>query len=467
MNYPSRILAILISLFPAVSVALEVGFESSLFAEISDTDNRAPERNGTGLNGTLGTFNFSLFGQEKSNRAEGGFSAEFRGERVLDEESDSGNANETFTRFYGGLSVATPARFLDWYFGDVLAGVLAEDQLQSLDDNEGRQVNVFITGPEISTQVGVQKTLDMSFYYVNQSDDTENDLDTLYRLNADFTSVLSGGKLWGIRLNDVYTDKPDTAVNSEDFNRASGAVFVSRQRGVTTLDVELGATQYSSNGEDTDGLRFGLDWGRTLSNTQTLSFSLSHDLIDQTLGILQDLTTDQQAREETNGVAANTQVDIRYESIVGENSLFLGLGAINSDFQLASDESGFTSRNTRLRDNLSYGLRAGFSRNLSARTSVNLDASLQRQEYLNRPDEIDSLSVTGAFTFAINNRWAVELGAGYLQEEGSTTTINEISGTLTPELALDEIETRVFLGLRWAPPTRASRDAGGVVRSFL
>lgn len=467
MNYPTRILAILVSLLPAVSVALEIGFESSLFAEISDTDNRVPEREQSGIDGTLGTFNFALFGQEQSDIADGGFMAELRAERIFENDNDTSNDNETFTRFYGGLSVATPLRSLNWYVGDVLAAVLDEDQLQSIDDNRNRQVNVFVTGPEISTQVGVQKTLDTSFYYVNQTDDTDNDLDTLYNLRANFTSLLAGGRSWGVRLSDIYTDKPDSALNSEDFNRASGALFIARQRSVTTLDVELGATQYYSNGEGTNGLRFGLDWSRLMSETQTLSLSVSHDLIDQTLGVLQELTTGEQARDETDGVAENTAVNLRYESIAGVNSFVIGVGAVNSDFRLAADESGFTSRNTRLRDSVSYALTAGFSRDLTARTSINLDASLQRREFVNRPDEIDSLGVIGAFRFDLNNRWAIELGGGYLEETGVTTTINDVEGTVSQPLELDEVDTRVFIGLRWAPPTRASRDAGGVVRSFL
>jgi len=461
------VVAACVSLLPALSQALDVGFESVLLGEYSSNAFLNDSQAGVDGTSTAGKFEFSLFGQQNSELAEGGFLADFNYETVQNEtegSEDIARQNESLARFYGGLSFATPLRSLNWYVGDVLTSLLDENQLQRFTTDSERQINVFVTGPEFKREIGVMKTLDAHLYYAHQSDDTDVEPDRLYNFGTTFTSELDTGRSWGIRLSDIYTQRV-----SDDYNRFSGAVFLRSEQALMTYDGAIGGTQYDSSGEGTTGLRLELGVSRSMSETRTLRLSATHDLIDQTLGAFEDLVAGSSVREEGKGVSAETGLNFNFESRVADDVFYIDASAINSDFQLVSKAAGFTTRDVSLRDNRSYSIGTGLVRALTPRVSIKGDLGYERLEFVNRAGEIDSYSATIALDFALNNRWSLTLGTRYLEETGLATSIIEgDQGDVvsSPPDVLDSTENRVFFGVRWAPPTRASNDVGGAVRSF-
>lgn len=446
---------------PLSAHSLEVGFEGLLGVDLSDNINENDR--GEELSGTLVRGSFSIFGNQNSSRVRGGFLGEFNTDRQFDDE-DTDTDVETFTNFLGALNVFITPRSLSWFIGDALGTVLAENETQSLDERDGSRRNVFVTGPSFTYDLGSRRTFDTRLLYIQQSDDTPDELANLFNLTAGYRSEFSGGNALGFRLRDVYTDNPDESLLT-DLNRLTAFAFWERSRGLLDTRVELGGTQYNADGDTVSGAYFRLDATRSLSPQSGLNFSLVYDLADQTLDAIETLADGGTAiADDVDGVARNTTVSIGYKAVTGGNNFSVDVGALNSDFISINDSSGFTSVNADLEDLRRYFASVAWNRALSARIFAGVSGSYIREEFLNVADESDSLVGSATLGYGLSRSWQFQLGYSFELRDGIETS-NE--GNSVVATAFDSIENRVTLALRWEPPTRANKDFAIDLKSYL
>lgn len=461
MLYRNTFCALALLCFCGSAAALDLGFEGLIAVNVSD--NVGGANAGDEAEGQVGYGQFGVFGEQKGDTVRGAFSGEIYSQRQL---NDSDDEFSGITQFIGAAEWNITPRSFSWYVGDILGGVRTDDAFQPIDDSNGTRRNVFVTGPRFVYELDSFSRVDARLLYVNQSQDNTQ-LESLYNSTASWEFDTDRGNTWGLLFADIFTDNPENVSDDPDaiegdFNRITLAGYWKRDRGRNAYQVQLGGTRYDTDEESVNGANAEFIYNRQLGSQSSFSFSLTRDLRDQTLTTIETLF------EDGTGVAPNgdgffdeTRLDLAYK-IKSENSIFdVSVGAGQSDFRLLNG----TSANGDLADRNNFYASTNFSYAFTPRTSVETALSYEKQDFINRVD--NSQSLVGAVQFAYQLTRSFELQAGYRGSASDGETSRNQTDAEAPTELIDIIENRLILGLRWAPPTRASKDLTIELKSLL
>lgn len=429
--------------------ALELGFEARALYEASDNFRQADT--GEEEDASFGFASIGVFGEQLGTFASGGFRGEIDARKRLD---DSDDDVDTITSFLGAVEFQLTPRVLSWYVGDVLGSVRADDADQPATDFQTRRRNVFVTGPQVEWQIDVANRLDARLLYVNQSEDGD-ELETLYNGFVEYTRERVAGRRIGVRASDVYIDA-SALDDQDDVNRVSGSLFLERERGFWTVSAEAGATRYDEGDQIVDGslLEFGVL--RQLGPISTVGLTLGRDLSDQTLGTVTGLLADGAAsQQDVAGIFQRTRAELVYALTAASVSFNAGAGIAELDYQtvdvgLADDQ-----------DQTETYAFADLSRSFGARWRLQAGARFEQERFDNVPDRTDSLLGFVGAVYRLSR--SLELEANYLfdQLDGRQTDAGGVLGDV------ERTENRAGIGLRWAPPTRASQDLTVELKSLI
>jgi len=465
---------LLAALFPGAAWSLDLGFEGRLTLEQSDnieSVNSPDEEEGQ----TVGAV-FGVYGEQRSRAVNAAFKGEIDTRSDVSEDDSS---FDTLTRFLGAAEFSITPRSWRWYVGDILGGVRTDNAVQTIDDTEIDRRNVFVTGPSFEYDVaGVSRTR-ARLLYVNQTEEGD-DLETLYTANASYERDTTPGSYFGVRAGNVFTDLPEESENPDlrqegDFNRSTVAAYINRARGFVELYGELGVTRYDTDDESLDGLNARLRAIRQLGPGTSVSVSLSRDLNDQTLSTVESLIQSGDAavalRPEVAGFFEETRLDVGYSFQSTDTSIDLGLGVSQQDYQLLGvDASVQVSEDSE--DQMQGFAYASLAKRLSTRLRTELALSYERQSYDNRDDETDSVLASALLVYRLSRSFELEGGVIHDSASGTLTrfsTVSTAAGDIisgVPE-EVDVTENRLTIGLRWAPPSRASQDLTVELKSLL
>lgn len=464
--------ALALLFFSGNVIALEVGFESQVLVSASDNVtgvNKNDENNGEEIEeGQLANIQFGVFGEQKGTRLTGGFAGEIYSTRRIDDPDDSFS---TITQFLGAAELQVTPRSFSWYFGDILGSVRAEEGIQSIDNTNDERRNVFITGPQFVYELDGFSRVNANFYYVNQTQDDEQ-LDTLYNTNANWSVDTDNGNTWGTAVTNVFTDNQNDTVEG-DFNRFSLAGTWSRSRARNTYNARLGGTRYDTADESINGVNAQFSIERQLAAQSVFSISLTRDLRDESLNLVQSLIdSGSGAESDVDGFFDETRLDLTYALTTAETALDVYAGVGQSEFRLLADSTGFVNVTSDLEDRTTFSAGSSVSHDFSARTRVNASLSFTKQDYNNSTDSnfpSDSTqSVLGEaqFVYRLSRSFEAQLGYRVSAAEGTRTRIAVGTGARTLE-DIDSIENRVSVALRWAPPSRATKNLTIQLKSLL
>jgi len=459
-------LLVSISCIPAAH-ALELGFEGLLSVEGSDNINdvNSPDEE----NGTTGAALLGVYGEQRSRAIQAAFTGEIETRRIL---SDEDSTQTTLSRFLGAAEIALTPRSWRWYFGDILGGVRNDNAVQTIDDSQIDQRNVFVTGPSFEYDVdGVSRTRARALY-VNQTEEDEV-IESLYTFNFSHERETTPGSYYGFRVGDVYTDIPEDldpgvgqAANG-DFNRSTVSAFWNRLRGFVELYGELGVTRYDTEEESLNGLNAELRAIRTLGPQTFVTARLTRNLNDQTLSTVESLIAgggdSAGLRPEVAGFFADTELSLAYSYQSSITSTDIGVGISQLDYQLlATDPSLQLSADGE--DQQQAFAYTSISTRFTNRLRGELGLRYERQEYDNRPDETDSVLAGGQLVYRLSRSFELE---GSIVHDSAKGLLTRFSTGVGVEEDIDVSENRVTIGLRWAPPSRASRDLTVELKSLL
>ena len=452
--------ALALALVPGAAPALELGFEGYL--ALIGSDNVEAVNDPDEEEGVIGSGLLGVYGETRTRSVHGAFTGEIDARRRLDE--DGGSTDDAITRFLGAAEIALTARALRWYVGDILGGVRVDDAIQPISDNAEsvRRRNVLVTGPSFETELGRNRRLSSRLLYVNQTED-ERELETLFNATLDISQEVIRGSVFGLSVADVYTDAPEDDGES-DFNRLSASAYWTRERGFLETHARLGATRYDTDSESLDGLAAELRATRALGPASSATIRLTRDLSDQTLSTVESLIDDGAGVEpEAEGFFDDTRLELGYLLKAERTSAELGVGAGRRDYRLltGSDDADFDADDQDQVQSYAYG---AYTRALTPRLRTELAARYERQSYDERDEESDS--VLGAVRLLYRLSRSFELEGGYVFERAQGSRRRVLDGALVAE-PIDATENRVVLGLRWAPPSRASRDLTIELKSLL
>lgn len=459
-------LLVSLSCIPAVH-ALELGFDGLVSIEGSDNINdvNSPDEE----KGTTGAASLGVYGEQRSRVIQAAFTGEIETRRIL---SDEDSNQTTLTRFLGAAEVSLTPRSWRWYFGDILGGVRNDNAIQTIDDTQIDQRNVFVTGPSFEYDVdGVSRTRARALY-VNQTEEDEL-IESLYTFNLSHQRDTTPGSYYGFRVGDVYTDipdDPDPAVGQAangDFNRSTASVFYNRLRGFIELYGELGVTRYDTEEESLNGLNVELRATRTLGPQTLVTARLTRNLNDQTLSTVESLIAgggdSAGLRPEVAGFFADTELTVSYSYQSPVTSTDVGVGISQLDYQLlATDPSLQLSANGE--DQQQAFAYTSISTRLTNRLRGEVGLRYERQEYDNRRDETDSILAGGQLVYRLSRSFELE---GAVVHDSASGLLTRFSAGVGVVEAVDVSENRVSIGLRWAPPSRASRDLTVELKSLL
>ena len=448
--------------------ALDVGFQGLLQLEGSDNIegvNSPDEENGTIQSGVL-----SVFGEQRSTVVTAAFQGELD---IRNTTTDDDSDVDSISRFLGAAEFKLTPRSWTWYVGDILGGVRNDDALQPIDDTELQRRNVFVTGPAFEyEEQGISRTTARALF-VNQSEDSDS-LETLYSVNFRHERDLTTGSYYGIRLGNIYTDSQTEddaafqgAQSEEDFNRATFGVFYNRQIRFLTLFGELGATRFDADSESLDGLNAELRATQQLGRQSSVSVYVNRDLGDQTLrgveSLLQSGATAVGIAPDSAGFFTETSAGAQYNFESTDRVFSLSAEYSQLDFDtLTGSEQSFVSADAEDRSQVSAS--AFWSQRLSRQLRSELSISYENQDFDNIEDNSESVLVGAQLIYALSRSFDLLAGITHDNGSGLRTLFTEINGI---EEDLDITENRVSIGLRWAPPTRASQELTVELRSLL
>jgi len=456
--YQKAFCALALLCFTSSATALDVGFESIFTANASD--NVGGANAGLEEEGQLGYAQFGVFGEQKGTRARGAFSGEIVSQRRLDDPDDEFSA---VTQFLGAVDFQITPRSFSWYIGDVLGSVRADDGLQSIDTLVDSRRNVFVTGPSFVYELDSFSRVNARLLYVNQSQDEET-LETLFVSNADWSFDTDRGNTWGMALSNTFTDNPEENLEG-DFNRLSIVGTWSRTRGRNTYDVRLGGTQFDTDEESINGASALFSFARQLGPQTEFRISFSQDLRDQTLNTVESLIATGTGRQaDTEGFFDESRVDVRYAFTSSVTTFDIGVSAGLSDFRLVADENGFSSNGDE-EDRVNFGASANYSYVFSPRTRFISTLSLEQQDFDNTEENSQSALATVQLVRRLSRSFELQLGYRLNVSQGDELiNFAEFNGPLEE---IDVVENRATIGLRWAPPTRASKDLTVELKSLI
>lgn len=471
LSNPALALSVAAALFCGSAQSLEVGFEGLLAYELQQNTDNINIDDGTIPDSRFATGMIGVYGEQRSRSLSAGFSGEIETQRDL-EDNDGGY--ETDTRFVGALDIAITPRAVRWYVGDVLTGVRNEDAVLIADDFNQDTVNVFVTGPSYQSEIpGVSSTA-ARLYYVHQSEDDE-EVQSLYNFNVSHQRDTRVGSFYGIRFNDIFTsvaqdpnlDPAMAGLEDDDFNRMSLSVFTNRAQEYSDLYAEIGATRYTTDNDNTEGLTAALRATRRLGPRTRLTAGLTHSLNDQTLNTIEALfrgdEDDAGLQAEVDGIFAETRLDVNYAIEKPTSELSMGISIAQLDYQLLT---GNASQNILVdgEDREQGSLNITYSKNYTNRLQGVFAAVYEIEEYQNRLDNSDAISLAADLIYTLSSSLNLELSIAHDTAEGlNTRGTNEN----TIELMFDEAVTRASIGIRWLPPSRASRELTIELNSLL
>jgi len=453
--------------------ALDLGFEA--YTSIIATDNAGANNSPDEEDGLIGTGVVGIYGEQRSRVARAAFSGEIDGRRRFDD--DDQRDIDTVTRFLGAAEFQLTPQVFTWYVGDILGGVRVDNALQPISDNVGtvQRRNVFVTGPSAEFELDRDTTLSSRLLYINQTEDGDP-LETLWNASVDWRRATTPGSYFGVELNDIYTDdvkREDTLgdgtrlVGENDFNRASGAAYYNRVRGFLELYGQIGATRYDTEQQSINGLNAVLRATRTLGPASTLSLALSRDLSDQTLSTVESLIEDGSGVEpEADGFFDETRLELVYALSSSRTSADAGIGVAQLDYRALTraDGSGIVGASEDQLQSYAFGF---LTRPLTSRLRGEIGARYERQTYDRRQDEADSILGQARLLYRLSRSFELEVGYVFDSAVGTRTRVQGgVNGVRVPE-SIDVTENRVNIGIRWAPPSRASRDLTIELKTLL
>lgn len=469
--------------FTSVSAwGLDVGFFGSVTLEASDNiegANSPDERDGTIQSGVLG-----VYGQQQGLRLDAAFSGELDTRKVVS--SDSSDVN-TITRFLGAAEFKITPRSWRWYVGDILGGVRNDSGILPVDDDDSQIVrrNVFVTGPSFEYDVlGVSRTRARALY-VNQTENDSNnttdesdELETLFTVNFSYERDTTPGSYYGFRLGNIYTDLPQEALedntnlvegssSNPDFNRSTLGLFYNRVVGFTELFGELGVTRYDADDESLNGLNAQLRATKTLGPVTQASLTLSRDLSDQSLNAVESLIENGDSSfglQRASGFFTETQLVAAYRFEPRFSIVDLSAGVADLDYQLLSG-SAETSASADGEDRQTAFAAIAWNQRISNRFRTELGVNVESQEFENRNDNTDSLLFNAQLIYSLTQSFDLSLGVTHSQSDGLRTRFG--SDGIGIEEPIDVTENRASIGVRWAPPSRASQDLTVELKSLL
>lgn len=443
---------------PGLAAALDIGFESQISVNVSD--NVSGANAGGEMEGQIGYGQFGVFGEQKGTSVRGAFSGELYSQKQLDDDDDDFNA---ITQFTGAAEWDITPRSFSWYVGDILGAIREDDAIQPIDELTTARRNVFVTGPRFIYELDSFSRVNARLLYINQSQD-DVELESLYNASASWEADTDRGNTWGFLLGNIFTDNPDDNLEG-DFNRFSLAGYWKRDRGRNSYEAQLGGTRYDTDTQSLDGANARFAYIRQLGPQSSFSVALTRDLRDQTLTTIETLFADGTGVSvDGDGFFDETRVDLTYDFTSSETTFDVSVGAGQSDFRLLANEAGATASGD-ISDRNNYYASTSLSRSLTARSRIASTLSYEKQEFINLPD--NSQSVLGTLQWVYQLTRSFEFLAGYrgsIADGDRTRNLAAVGDSL--EL-IDVTENRLTLGLRWAPPTRASKDLTIELKSLL
>ena len=464
--HSARLIALLVGLLPATVYSVEVGFEGLVFLEASDnveTVNNPDEEEGTTAGVVLGAF-----GEHRSRIVKAGFSGEIDTRRIISDEDDS---LDTITSFLGAAEFNLTPRSWRWYIGDILGGVRTDNAIQTFDENDLVRRNVFVTGPSFEYDVvGVSRTR-ARLLYVNQTEEDE-ELETLYTANFSHERETTPGSYFGFSLGNIFTDFSEGSdlvsdTQDPDFNRSTASVFWNRLSGFVELFGRMGITRIDTDEESLNGLNAELRAIRRLGPLTSFTVALTRDLNDQTLSTIESLiesgTDAIGVTPEAPGFFSETRLSLGYSFQSSQVTADINAGVAQQDYQLLTTDSG-VGLSANGEDQVQVFASGSLSRRLSNRLLGQFAISYERQDFDNRVDETDSVLASAQLIYSLSTSFDLEASVIHDTSQGVLT---RFGGTVGVAEDVDITENRVTIGVRWAPPTRASQDLTVELKSLL
>jgi hypothetical protein len=477
-NSSTLSLAVAASLFCGAAQSLEIGFEGLVSYELrQNTDNGsfAGELNDGPIQDTeFGTGLIGVFGETRGRVLTAGFSGELETQKNLTDENETYN---TDSRFIGAAEVAITPRTLRWYFGNVLTGVRNEDAVRIADDINEDTINIFVTGPSYQSEIQGVSSTSARLFYVHQSEDDE-EVQSLYNFSASHQRDTTVGSFYGIRFNDIFTavtedpdQNPDLAVlDDEDFNRMSLSIFTNRAREFVDLYGEIGVTRYTTENDSTDGLTAELRATRRMGPRTRLTAGITHSLNDQTLNTIEALFRgdgdNAGLQPEIEGIFAETRLDVTYAIERPTSELEFGFSVAELDYRLLTGNAN-EAINPNGEDQNQGTLAAIFVKDYTSRLRGVFAAAYELEKYKIRSDKTDAYLVTADLIYRLTRSFNLELSLAYDSATGINTNNALPNGDPVPNDEIDESETRAIIGVRWMPPSRASRELTVEINSLL
>jgi len=453
-------------LFFSTSVfALEVGLES--LAQVSASDNvTGANKDEEQIEGQVGNLQFGVFGEQKGARLTGGFAGEIYSTRRLDDPEANFSA---ITQFIGAADFKITPRSFSWYVGDILGSVRSQEGLLSIDEADDERRNVFVTGPQFVYELDGFSRVNANFYYVNQTEDDVT-LESLFNTNADWSVDTDSGNTWGVALTNVFTDNA-VSTREGDFNRFSLAGTWTRNRARNTYSSRLGVTRYDTKSQSLNGVNAQLSLERQLSAQTVFSVSVTRDLRDDTLNVVESLVdTGSGERSDSDGVFDETRLDFKYALKTANTTIDLYSGVGMSEFRLLStNNAGFISTAAELEDRTNFSAGSSISRAFTARIRANAALEFSQLDFTNLPDNSQSVLGEVQLVYRLTRSFEAQLGYRFKTDTGKRRRSEpDEQGMLAERLAdIDSVENRISVGLRWAPPTRATKDLTVQLKSLL
>lgn len=464
------------SLYSVAAQSLEVGFEGLVSYELrQNTDEGSvdgiPASDGPIADTEFATGLIGVFGETRSRAYTAGFSGELETQKSL---TDEDAAYVTDSRFIGAAEFAITPRTWRWYFADVLSGRRNEDAVRIADDINENTINIFVTGPSYQSEIQGVSSTTARLFYIHQSEDDEQTR-SLYNFSASHQRDTTVGSFYGLRFNDIYTaveEGPDgepaiVALEDGDFNRMSLSVFANRAQQFTDLYAEIGAIRYTTDDEAAEGLTAELRASRRMGPRTRFTAGLTHSLNDQTLSTIETLFRaeggDAGLQPAIDGIFAETRLNVTYAIDMPTFDLDFGLSLARLDYQLLAGNAS-ESIVVNAEDQHQGVLNATFAKDYTNRLRGVFTAAYELEEYQNKDDHSDAVLLTADLIYRLTRSFNLEFSLDYdtakgLNTRGATENILAIN--------FDETETRAILGIRWAPPSRASREMTVEINSLL
>ena len=455
--------------------ALEIGFEGLASLEASDNVLGADSPNEE--DGSIQSLVLGVFGEQRSRRVSAAFQGELDTQKTnTDDDSDI----DSIGRFLGAAEFKLTPRSWTWYVGDILGGVRVDDAIQPIDDNEITRRNVFVTGPAFEYDVqGISRT-NARLLYVNQTEDGEA-LETFFIADARHERDLTSRSSYGVTAGNIFTkvssddDDDDDEIDEEfetadeDFNRVSLSAFFNQRIGFLSLFAELGGTRFDTDRDSVTGFNAELRATQELGPQTSFSVFVQRDLNDQALSatesLLQSGTAAVGVALDASGIFTETRIGAEFNYQATDTTVALSAGFADIDFEVLTGDTA-DAIIVDGEDRQQGFANATWSQRLSQRLRSELGVSYETQDFTAsfRPDNSESVLLRAQLFYSLTRSFALELGYTFDNASGLRTLTN---GGVQTEDDIDVTENRVLVGLRWAPPSRASQELTVELRSLL